>query len=233
MKRMLAVTACAIAMPGITLAATRTYDTGAFDAVSVASGVDADITMGSSHSVVAETRSGSFDDLRIAVEGKVLRIERAPRSWFANWFTWNHQNYKVRVVTPTLHSLTASSGADVKVSGNMEGDFTVAASSGSDVEISQLRGGNVKATSSSGSDLELAGSCISLDIEASSGSDVDADDLRCENVTVHTSSGSDVSVAASKRISGQASSGSDVVVRGRPALVQVEKSSGADVTLRD
>jgi hypothetical protein len=233
MKRLLAVTACALALPGVTLAASRTYDTGAFEAVSVAAGVDADITMGSTRSVVGETKSGSFDDLRISVEDKVLRIDRAPRSWFSNWFSWNHQKYKVRVVTPALHSLTASSGADVTVNGNLEGDFTVTASSGSDVEISQLRGGNVKVSSSSGSDIEIAGSCTSLAVEASSGSDVDAEDLRCETVTVQSSSGSDISVAASKRIAGNASSGSDVVVRGRPALVQVEKSSGADVTVKD
>ncbi len=233
MKRILAVTACALGLPGITLAASRTYDTGAFEAVSVASGVDADITIGSTQSVVAETKSGSFDDLRVAVEGKVLRIDRAPRSWFSNWFSWNHQKYKVRLVTPTLHSLTAAAGADVRVTGNLEGDFTVTASAGSDVEISQLRGGNVKVSSSSGSDIELAGSCISLAVDASSGSDLDAKELRCETVTLQTSSGSDISVVATKRIAGNASSGSDVVVRGRPAQVQVEKSSGADVTVRD
>jgi hypothetical protein len=89
----------------------------------------------------------------------------------------------------------------------------------------------VKATSSSGSDLDIAGSCLSLEAAASSGSDLDADDLKCESVTVQASSGSDVSVAATKRVAGRASSGSDVVVRGRPAQVQVEKSSGADLSV--
>lgn len=233
MKRILAIVACSIALPVATFAATRTYDTGAFDAISVAAGVDADISMGSTRSVVAETRSGSFDDLRIAVEGRELRIDRAPRSWFSNWFSWTRQNYKVRVVTPTLHALSASSGADVKVSGSFEGDFTLIASSGSDVEISQLRAGKVTAKGSSGSDVELSGSCVSLDVETSSGSGLDAKDLRCEDVTLHSSSGSDVSVFASKRVGGHASSGSDVRIRGRPAQVQLEKSSGADVTLKD
>lgn len=233
MKPILAITACAFALPGIALAATRTYDMGAFEAVSVAAGVDVDITLGPTRSVIAETRSDSFDDLRISVEGNVLHIDRAPRRWSFNWFTGNRRNYHVHVVTPALHSLTASSGADVKVKGNLDGDFTVTASSGSEVGVSGIRGGNVRATTSSGSDINIAGSCISLEATASSGSDLDAEDLLCENVSLQTSSGSDVSVAATKRVTGRASSGSDVSVHGRPALVQVEKSSGADVSNRN
>jgi hypothetical protein len=232
MKQMLAITVCALALPGVTRAATRAYSTGAFEGVSVAAGVDADITLGPTQSVVAETRADRFDDLRISVDGRVLRIDRAPGSWFSNWFRMR-PNYKVHIVTPALHSLSASSGADVTVKGNLEGDFTVTTSSGSDVSVSGVNGGNVRATSSSGSDLDIAGSCISLEATASSGSDLTAAHLRCENVTVQLSSGSDVSVAATKRVTGHASSGSDLVVRGRPPLVQVEKSSGADIAIRD
>lgn len=232
MKQLLAITACVAALPGVALAATRAYETGAFDGVSVAAGVDVDITVGTTQRVTAETNRGDFDDLRIALDGKVLRIDRKPLSGFFNWFG-GRPKYKVHVATPALHFLAASSGSDVTVKGIPEGDFTVTASSGSDVHVTQLKGGNVRVTSSSGSDLDIAGSCIALEATASSGSDLHADDLRCESVTVESSSGSDVSVAASKRVSGKASSGSDVVVRGRPAIVQVEKSSGASIALRD
>jgi hypothetical protein len=233
MKRILAIAASAMALPGITLAATRSYDLGPFEAISVAEGVDADIMLGAKQSVTAETRSDNFDDLRISVEGKTLRIDRQPRGLFSQWFSGFRANYKVHVVTPALHSLSASSGADVKVHGSLEGNFSVVASSGSEVHVSELKGGNVSANTSSGSDIDLAGSCASLEATASSGSDLDAEELHCENVTVHTSSGSDVSVTATRRVAGHASSGSDVRVRGRPAQVQVEKSSGADVTVRD
>ncbi|HXC58160.1 MAG TPA: head GIN domain-containing protein [Steroidobacteraceae bacterium] len=232
MKRVLAITACALALPGIAVAATRPYDTGAFEAVSVATGVNVDITVGSIRSVVAETTWGSFDDLRISVENGVLHIDRAPRSWLSTLFS-GRRHYQVHVVTPALHSLAASSGSDVKVKGNLQGDFTITASSGSDVGVSEIRGGNVRATTSSGSDIDIAGSCLSLEINASSGSDLDAEELQCESVTLQISSGSDVSVTATKRVTGKASSGSDVTVHGRPAIVQVEKSSGADVAVRN
>jgi hypothetical protein len=228
MKRMLAITACAVALPGVALAANRTYDTGAFEAVSV-SGVEVDITLGATRSVIAETMSNGFDDLRISVEGNVLRIDRPP----GNWSNWNRPSYKVHIVTPALRSLATSAGAEVAVKGILEGDFSVTASSGSEVHVPQLKAGNVKASTSSGSDVDIAGSCISLEAETSSGSDLDAQNLKCEDVTVHSSSGSDVSVAATKRVAGNASSASDVLVRGRPQLVQVATSSGADVEVRD
>ncbi|MFO1504392.1 MAG: head GIN domain-containing protein [Steroidobacteraceae bacterium] len=225
MHRQPITAACLLLVPLAASAATRTYDVGAFESVSVAAGVDAEISLGNTRSVVAETRASDFDDLRIAVEGNVLRIDRPTRGWFS----FRRTDYKVRVVTPVLRSLNASSGADVKVKGTSEGDFSVDASSGSDVEVTQIKGGTVKAHASSGSDLDIAGTCSALDVTASSGSDLDAGDLRCESATVHASSGSDVTVFASRSVNGSASSGSDVRIEGGASQVQVEKSSGADV----
>jgi hypothetical protein len=227
MKSIFAIAACAFTLPGVALAATRTYEMSPFEGISIAAGVDARVTVGPTQSIVAETWSNNFEDLRIAVEDHVLRIDRSPRSWFSNLFFGN--GYTVHVVMPALHSLTASSGSDVSVKGNLEGDLSITASSGSDIDVAQIKGGDVKVNASSGSDLDISGSCVSLDAHLSSGSDLRAKNLKCENVTLQTSSGSDVSVHATKRVVGKASSGSDVLVRGKPALVQVETSSGADV----
>jgi len=232
MKRIFAITLSALALPGAAIAATRTYDTAAFDKVAVSSGVEADISTGAARSVRAETTAENLDDLRISVKDNVLRIERSASSWFSGWFE-KRPNYKVHVVTPMLRGVDASSGTEVTVRGSLEGDFSAAASSGSELDVSGVKGGNVKAHSSSGSDLSIAGSCISLEAEASSGSDLDADDLKCENVAVQASSGSDVSVAATKSIKGRASSGSDVRVKGKPPTVQVETSSGAHVVVKE
>jgi hypothetical protein len=228
MKRIFTIIACAFSLPGAALAAARTYDTSAFEKVSVSEGVEADITVGP-RSVRAETKADNFDDLQIAVRDNVLVIDRPAK----NWFSFGHRpSYQVHVVTPVLHSLAVSSGAEVTAKG-AEGDFNVTASSGSDVDVSEVKGGNVSASTSSGSDLKISGSCISLKAESSSGSDLDADDLKCESVSVHSSSGSDLSVAASKSVTGEASSGSDIKVKGRPASVQVSTSSGAQVVVKE
>jgi hypothetical protein len=229
MKPVSVIAACALVLPFVASAATRTYELDGFEKVSVATGVTADIRIGSPRSIVAETRSSGFDDLRVTVEGNVLRIERPRRSWFS--FS-RRANYQVHIVTPVLSAVAASSGAEVDVMGTVRGDFSLDASSGSEVEVSAVQGGNVRVSTSSGSDVSIAGNCLSLEAQASSGSDLDADGLRCENVSIRTSSGSDASVVATRSVTGRASSGSDIRVAGNPQLVQVEKSSGADVQVR-
>jgi hypothetical protein len=231
MKQIIAITACAFALPGATFAASKSYDTAAFEGVAVAAGIAADITLGSVRSVRAETKADNFDDLQISVKDNVLHIDRPIGSWFSSWFE-QRPSYQVHVVTPALHSLAVSSGAEAKVKGNLEGDFSVTASSGADADVALVKGGNVKLHTSSGSDIKIAGSCISLEAGASSGSDLDAEDLKCESVSLQASSGSDVSVAAAKSVTGQASSGSDVRVRGKP-VVQVDKSSGAHLVVKE
>jgi hypothetical protein len=233
MKCLSLVAICALALPAAALAASKTYDVGAFEEVSVSGGIEVVITVGPTRSVTASTRAEDFDDLRVEVVGRALKIDRPARSWFTGWFS-GRPDYQVQVVTPTLRSLAASSGSNVAIKGGPEGDFSVTAASGSDVEIAGVRGGNLKASASSGSDLEIAGTCVSLEAEASSGSDLDAGGLRCENVRVHASSGSDMTVAATRGVTGEASSGSDVRVRGGQTLaMQVKTSSGADVEVTE
>ncbi len=111
--------------------------------------------------------------------------------------------------------------------------YAIEGPAGSDVQVSAIQGGSVKAQASSGSDLDLSGTCTSLDADAASGSDLDARSLRCETVSIQASSGSDVSVSASRSVTGKATSGSDVKISGAPPTVQVDKSSGADVDVRN
>jgi hypothetical protein len=230
MNHLLGIAACTLVLPGAALAGTRTYEIGAFEEISVAAGINADIIMGPSRRVVAETKARDFDDLQVSMEGNVLKISRPARRWFSFGL---RANYQVHVVTPALRALVASSGADVGITGPVVGDFSVSASSGSNIKVTGIKGGNVKAQASSGSDVGIAGSCVTLEVEASSGSDLDAGNLKCETITVQASSGSDVSVAASKSVSGKASSGSELRVSGAPPDVRVDKSSGADVEVRD
>lgn len=229
MKRLLVLATCALIVPGMAHAATHTFDTGAFEAVSVAAGLEAEITLGARRSVVAETHANHFDDLRIAVKAGVLHIDRPARSWFS---FRRRPDYKLRIVMPKLHSLAASSGARVILQGGVDADLSVKASSGGTVSASLSKGENVEAHASSGSLIRIAGSCLSLEASASSGARLDAEDLDCDDVVVKASSGSNVSVTAKRRIAIKASSGSSTRVSGKPASVQTDKSSGADVMIR-
>lgn len=231
MRSIVTAAACLLALPATTFAATRTYDTRDFDSIAVAAGIQVDVTLGRGHRVVAETRADDFDDLRINVKDGVLHIERPRLSWFS---FGRRPDYHVRVEAPALRELSASSGSRVSVRGETPGDsFTVSASSGSSLDIEISRSDALVARSSSGSRLQISGTCHSIRVQASSGANLDAEDLRCEDVEVQASSGSAVSVAASRRVAGAASSGASVRVRGRPDVVEVTQSSGANLAVRN
>jgi len=226
MKKSIAVLACALIFSGAAQAASRTYDVESFDRVVVAAGIDVQIHQGSTFKVEATTSAENFDDLEIARQGNQLRIDRPRRSWF---MSWRRPKYEVRVTMPALRALTASSGAEVDVRGAFRGDLVVKASSGSEITVQNVEGGAVTAQASSGSDLEIAGRCTTLKAHASSGADLHARGLRCETAEVRASSGSDVSLLVTQSVTGAASSGSGINVRGRPAHVDVNRSSGAAV----
>ena len=230
MTRLLTLAICALTAPGLALAAaSRTYDTAAFDAVSVAAGVQAEITIGPRRSVLARTPADDFDDLRVTVKGNVLHLDRPLRSWF---FFRRHPDYQVQIVMPALRSVAASSGARVTLSNGGSSNLSVTVSSGGMVNASVDKGAAVQAHASSGSRLQIAGSCTSLEAGASTGADLDAQDLDCQDVIVRASSGSNVTVTASRRITVKGSSGSSTRVSGKPASVQIDKSSGARITIR-
>lgn len=231
MKSIITAAACLLALPATAFAATRTYDTREFSSISVATGISVDVTLGPRHHVVAETDGSDFDRLRIRVEGDVLHIDRPPGIWL-RWFG-RQPDYHVRIEAPALRRLSASSGSAVTVKGESPGDdFEVNSSSGSRLDIHITRGRAIRAHGSSGSRLNISGNCSAVRITASSGSRVDAEDLRCKEAEVQASSGSSVTLAATDRVAGSASSGSNVKVRGAPAVVEVKQSSGADVVIR-
>jgi hypothetical protein len=232
MKTMILLAIGLLALPPGAAAATRTYDTREFSSISVSTGITVEITLGARHHVVAETEGSDFDSLRIRVKGDVLHIDRPPGIWL-RWFG-RRPDYHVRVEAPALQRLSASSGSAVTVQGESPGDdFEVNSSSGSRMDIHITRGRAVRARGSSGSRLNFSGNCSAVRIIASSGSRVDAEDLRCRDAEVQASSGSSVTLAATGRVAGSASSGSNVKVRGAPAVVEVKQSTGADVVIHN
>ncbi|MCI5048572.1 MAG: DUF2807 domain-containing protein [Aquisalinus sp.] len=185
------------------------YDFTGFDRVSVASGYDAEISVGGDFSVRAETRKGGkLEWLNIGVDGSTLRITKN-RS--VNW-NWSGPKTVVYITMPSLVDLDVSSGADAIATGIDAERFSVEASSGADAEVS--------------------GTCGRISADASSGSDIDAEDLICEIGDADASSGADISLHVTKELTADASSGADIVVYGGPDVVDSDTSSGGDVSLR-
>jgi hypothetical protein len=203
---------CAASMLAVTAAhaETRNFDLTGFASVESSAGVDVEITVGGGYSIRAEGDAEALDHLRIELDGDTLEIGRENTGLFS--FGRKGQA-TVYVTTPTLESISASSGSDLSAVGIDAAEF--------------------EASVSSGADAELSGTCGSLKADGSSGADLDAEDLKCTHAVADVSSGADLTIYASESLEADASSGGDITVYGGPTNTDIDKSSGGGVTIRD
>lgn len=124
---------------------------------------------------------------------------------------WARYDALVRVTTPRLDAIAAAAGSGVRV-------------------MAPMRAGQVALAAHSGGELQVSGACQSVSAAVSSGGSIDAGGLNCTTATVSASSGGHVSVQAHHNITAQASSGAEIVVRGRPEYQVTQKSSGGEIT---
>jgi hypothetical protein len=199
-----------------------------FAAIEVGGGIDLDVRQAQGFSVEVEAE-GDPAEIVTELRDDTLVIRRKSSTSF---FFWNDDDARVHVTLPTLASLTASGGSDVRTEGNFASDnLKLVASGGSDLTIA-VSAGSLEATASGGSDLRLSGSARSARVRSSGGSDLNASQLTAEEVDVQSSGGSDVMIAVRNSIVGSASGGSDVIYSGEPRTVDVDASGGSDVRRR-
>lgn len=196
----------------------------AFTEIHVGGGIDLTIHQGPTHTIEAD------DGVITEIRGGTLTIRREQRFFdIAGWFG----SYDAEVTLSDLDELQASAGSDVNVEGRLSGDtLEISVSSGSDVRI-DVEMDELTVESSSGSDITVMGTVDRFEASASSGSDIDARRLTAREARIEASSGSDASVTVVERIFARASSGSDISYWGMPSDVDVDSSSGADISARD
>jgi len=220
-----------VAMSGVALGASKTYDLGAFTGVDISTGVNAEITVGPAQSVRAESpRQEELDKLIVEIShGKLI----ARTDWnILDLFSFGDRNTTLFITVPALDSAEASSGADINVTGISGEDVTLKSSSGADIDAKAAAGKSFEISVSSGADIEVEGACGSASVDVSSGARLKADGLECTDVDIGASSGANADVFASASVKADASSGANIDVYGKPAKVDVEESSGGDVGIR-
>jgi hypothetical protein len=203
-------------------------DLSGFHSVSIGSGLDLFLRRGDTFVVEIETDD---DPSKIITEIRdgTLEVRREREGFF---FFGDGDDGEVYVTMPTLQSLSASGGSDVRTEGAFTGDaLRVRASGGSDVALNATVN-RAEVEASGGSDIELTGSARSAHLQSSGGADLDAEEFIVDEADVESSGGSDLSIGVRNSITGHASGGSDITYSGNPATVSVESSGGGDVTRR-
>ena len=170
---------------------TETYDYSGFDELDVSAGVEVTYETSNDYSVVAEFSEGGPEDMKIRQDGNRLHISRKMMSGWGDTV-----RVTVRVTSPTLNAIEASSGSSIEATGINSEAFELKVSSGASAELS--------------------GTCGDLKLKVSSGGDADAKDLHCRSLSATASSGGSADVYASESATGKASSGGSIDVWGTP-----------------
>ncbi|WDI30358.1 DUF2807 domain-containing protein [Hyphococcus flavus] len=201
--------AAAAALAAPAMGETRNFDLPEFDKIDVSAGLKLVATAGGAQSVSVETEDGDFSDFEIEVRDGVLVISR---EW--NRLRWHQRkaDYKVTVSARELTALDASSGSHSYLS-----------------EISTRR---FSFDISSGAHVTAAGRSDDCDIDLSSGANFNAGEFACDHANIDVSSGGHGKLTVNASLIGDASSGGHVSVYGEPERVNIDRSSGGRIKVK-
>ena len=192
-KSILTALCLTLIIPGAALAdSTQTYDFTGFDALDISAGVDVTYESSPEYSVVIDFEQGGPNDMKLRQDGSRLYIARKATSG------WRDKvRAKVRVTSPHLDEIEASSGSSIRATG-IDSDILVL-------------------DASSGASITAEGTCGALKIVANSGGSASAKDVLCEKVAANASSGGSAAAYASAEAKSHTSSGGSVDIYGNPS----------------
>ena len=206
-KTLLATICLALLIPGTALADTsETYDFTGFDALDISAGVDVTYETGPDYAVVIDFEQGGPEDMKLRQDGSRLYISRKATSGWRD-----RVRAKVRVSSPHLNEIEASSGSSIRASG--------------------LNSEILVLDASSGASIKADGKCGSLKIVANSGGVASAKSVTCQKVAANASSGGSVRAYASEQAKSHTSSGGSADIYGDPESRENNRSvSGGSTT---
>ncbi|MDJ0920301.1 MAG: M56 family metallopeptidase [Henriciella sp.] len=187
---------------------TKAFSVGDFNEVDLSGGFSVTYTQSPEPGVTAILRGGDWDDVEISVDDGVLDISRSGN---LGWSGSRYLSLEVYAQSSALETVDIGSGSSFK--GDLVAD-------------------NLEVDASSGSMVSLSGACNELTVDASSGSNLSLGELECADAEIDASSGSSITVYASESVIIDASSGSSIRVKGNPANVEKDTSSGASVSIQ-
>jgi RNase P/RNase MRP subunit p29 len=197
--------------------------TESFNKINSNRGIEVIIEQGATTEVEVEADENLLKHIKTTIENNTLVITTDENIDYA-------EKKIVRVKTPTISELTASSGSSIHSQKKLSGvNLKVDSSSGSEI-ILETEYEKISCETSSGSEITISGKTLNLQTKASSGSNLDAENLYANNVYAESSSGSSINVHAIVNLEAHASSGSSIDYAGKPKKVTKNESSGASVT---
>jgi hypothetical protein len=202
--------------------ATEQREVGEYHAIDVGSGFDVVLYQDGKHELLVEADSNLIEYIVTKVNDGVLHISLKKHITTSNKLIV-HAHFN------NLDQLSVSGGADITGTGMLKSEnFALDASGGADVNL-QIDIDKLNINASGGSDVNFAGTSNIININASGGSDLNLFELSVDEANVEASGGSDVKIYVLNKLHVEASGAADVIFKGKPAEIIIDKSGAADV----
>ena len=186
----------------------------AFSSISATGGWDVIIRQGNRQSVTTEVSREILDRAVIEVKNGTLHIYNKSQNHVFSFRNMRNITQKAYVTVTDLKKITASGGVDIRFETPLEtNDFDLSMSGGTDLENLTLSCDNFTGNFSGGSDAEIIFSSPMQNLKAdmSGGSDVDFTNINAQRCRVVSNGGSDVMLTGkTAELNISAGGGSDV-----------------------
>lgn len=208
--------------------AQRTFDVGAFDAVSLAGAYDVEVRVGPAASVRAEGDEDELDRMEVIVRDGELRIGR--RRGDRRGFSWrgDHGPVTVYVTVPTLRAASIAGAGDMSIDRVEGGAFAAQIAGAGDMRIASLRVERANFEIAGSGDLYAAGTAGEAKVSVAGSGDVDIGALESRDARIAIVGSGDVRTRALRTAQVSIMGSGDVTVRG-PAKCSVSKLGSGEV----
>lgn len=207
--------------------ASRNFQVGAFQSVSLTGSPDVIVTVGGAPSVRAEGDARLIERLEIRVENGDLKIGfRESSSW--NFGFSRDRHVTIHVTAPALGAAALTGSGDMRID-RVEGDRFAAAVTGSgDLEIAQLRAGAASFSLTGSGGIRAAGAAQSASIHVAGSGDIDLGGLEIRSAEVSLMGSGDITARAMETAQVRLMGSGDVAITG-PARCSIDKRGSGDV----
>ncbi len=208
-------------------AATRNFQVGAFDKISLAGSSDVVVTVGGAPSVRAEGNSTLLEKLEVKVENGVLRIGYKKGKWSFGWRK-DRAPVTVHVSVPSLTGAEIAGSGDMKIDKIEGGDFAGEIAGSGAIELASLRARNASFAIAGSGGVSARGSAETADFEIAGSGDIRAGGLEVKRAKVSIAGSGNVETKAMESAAVDMMGSGDVIITGT-AKCSVNKVGSGNV----
>ena len=205
--------------------ATESRNLPAFEAVAVAGGIDLELRQGATATVEVSADDNLLPLLETRVEpgrdGATLKI-----SFKRGESVTTRATPRVRIVMPTLKSVSSAGAGDVDIEAFDTPALKIAVAGSGEVKLARLTTAELAVSISGSGGVEGSGKAAKLAVSIAGSGEVDLDDLVADNATVKIVGSGEAGLHANRTLEVTIAGSGDVSYRGDAKVTQKVMGSG-------